>query len=98
MCDFVTLCGGDLKLGPKICALRVKQEGTGPAGDETPIFHGTCIKVAGLEEKSELFKTKKGDQETLTTRVSSLGRGYSTSNIFSYKGNTAALTSRANWA
>ena len=58
MCDFVTLGTEDLHFGLKICALRIQQKGTGSAGDETPIFHGTCIKVTGLEGTSELFREK----------------------------------------
>lgn len=51
MCNFVTLGGDDVHLRFKICALWVQQKGVGSAGNETPIFHGTCIKVTGLEEK-----------------------------------------------
>lgn len=49
MRDFVTLGGNDTHLGFEVCTLRVHQIGAGPAGDETPIFHSTCVKVTSLE-------------------------------------------------
>ena len=57
MGHFVTLGDGDFLLGLKICILRVQQEGGGPAGDETPIFHCTSTKVVGLEKVRVIQKS-----------------------------------------
>jgi hypothetical protein len=48
MRNFMTLNCSDTFFSLEITALGIEQENAGSACDQTPIFHGPCVKVADL--------------------------------------------------
>lgn len=80
--DFVALNGSNIFLGLLIRTVRIEQESARTTCDQTPVLHSSCVEITSLE--GLLTSSKATKMEILfTTRVSSLGRGYSTSKTFS---------------
>ena len=82
MSDFVALSASNLLLGNNTGTLGIQQICISPARNQAPVLHGTGIEIMSLN----ILKPLQGDEGyewSLTTSVSSFGKGYSTSKTFS---------------